>query len=216
MENVSLQIILHSGNSKSSSMEAIEFARMNDFENADIKMNEAHEELVVAQKSQTRILKRKEKIDSLNPNLIFMHAQDQLTNAKIQYDLSKELINLYEEIYNIKQFLGMDRMNNNQTMKILLVCGQGMSTSLLVQAMYMYAREGDYIESTSFEELPSVIDEYDVLLASPQIRFRIPVIERMIKPRTQIVGLMDMKAYGKLDGETIYKQAEELFKKIKH
>lgn len=216
MENTALQIILHSGNSKSSSMEAIECARMSDFESADLKMNEAHEEFVVAQKYQTKTLKRKEKVDAYNPNLIFVHAQDQLTNAKIQYDLSKELINLYEEIYQIKEFLGIERTYSQQTMKILLVCGQGMSTSLLVQAMYQYAREGNYIESTSFEELPSVIDEYDVLLASPQIRFRIPVIERMIKPRTQIVGLMDMKAYGKLDGQTIYKQAEDLFKKIKH
>lgn len=216
MNKTVLEIILHSGNSKSSSMEAVELARMNDFQDADEKMNAAYEELVQAQKSQKRVFKKEDRVDTMNPDILFMHAQDHLTNAKIQYDLSKELINLYEEIHTIKQFLGMKVTTGHQALRILLVCGQGMSTSLLVQGMYLYAHEGDYIESTSFEELTGVIDEYDVILASPQIRYRIPIIERMIKPRIQIVGLMDMKAYGKLDGEAIYKQAQDLFKKIKH
>ena len=43
-----------------------------------------------------------------------------------------------------------------------------------------------------------------------------PIVERMINPRTQIIGLMDMKSYGKLDGEAIYHQAQELYKKMKY
>ena len=55
-----------------------------------------------------------------------------------------------------------------------------------------------------------MIGDYDVVLVSPQIRYRMPVIERMMTLRTQIVGLIDMKAYGKLDGKKIYNQAKRI------
>ena len=110
----------------------------------------------------------------------------------------------------------MENFHRQRNIRVLLVCGQGMSTSLLVQSIYLYAQEGDYVESSSFEELVSVIEDYDVILLSPQIRYRMPIVERMINPRTQIIGLMDMKSYGKLDGEAIYHQAQELYKKMKY
>ena len=43
MNETSFELILHSGNSKSSSMEAIEYARQGDIQEADFKMNEAQE-----------------------------------------------------------------------------------------------------------------------------------------------------------------------------
>ncbi len=135
---------------------------------------------------------------------------------KTQLEMAKEIISLYEQVQEIKTYLGIENFQKQKNMRVLLVCGQGMSTSLLVQTMYLYADEGDYIESSSFEELVGVIGDYDVVLVSPQIRYRMPVIERMMTLRTQIVGLIDMKAYGKLDGQKIYNQAKELFMKIKH
>lgn len=216
MNETSFELILHAGNSKSSSMEAIELARQGEIGEADTKMNEAHEELVIAHKIQSKLLAKSTKVDSMQPNMLLVHAQDHLNGAATQLDLAKEIINLYEQVLEIKNYLGIENFHKQKYMRVLLVCGQGMSTSLLVQSMYLCAKEGDYIESSSFEELVGVIDEYDVIMVSPQIRYRIPIIERMMTPRTQIIGLIDMKAYGKLDGTTIYHQAEELFMKIKH
>lgn len=216
MNETSFELILHAGNSKSSSMEAIELARQGEIQEADFKMNEAHEELVLAHKIQSKLLAKSVKVDDVNPNMLLVHAQDHLCGAQTQLELAKEIINLYEQVQEIKSFLGMENFQKQKNMRVLLVCGQGMSTSLLVQSMYLYADEGDYIESSSFEELVGVIGEYDVILVSPQIRYRIPVIERMMTPRTQIIGLIDMKAYEKLNGAKIYEQAKDLFMKIKH
>ncbi|MEG0470674.1 MAG: PTS lactose/cellobiose transporter subunit IIA [Longicatena sp.] len=214
MNETSFELILHAGNSKSSSMEAIELARAGDVQEADYKINEAHEELVFAQKIHTKLLAKHQKIDESKPDMLLVHAQDHLSAAQIELDMAKEIINLHEQLQEIKRFLGMENFRKQKYVRILLVCGQGMSTSLLVQSMYLYAEEGDYIESSSFEELTGVIAEYDVILVSPQIRYRIPVIERMMTPRTQVIGLMDMKAYGKLDGRVMYEQAKSLFMKI--
>lgn len=216
MEKISVELIMHAGNSKSSSMEAIELARAGNISEADMKMNEAYEELVIAQKLQTKLLKKTSKIDSLYPDMLLVHAEDHLSGAQTQLEMSKEIINLHEQIQEIKNFLGIENFHRERNMRILLICGQGMSTSLLVQSIYFYTQEGDYVESSSFEELVGVIEDYDVILVSPQIRYRIPIIERMINPRTQIIGLMDMKAYGKLDGKSIYQQAQNLYKKIKY
>lgn len=216
MNETSFELILHAGNSKSSSMEAIELARQGEIEEADFKMNEAHEELVMAHKIQTKQLAKTVKVDTMQPSMLLVHAQDHLQGAQTQLELAKEIINLYEQVLEIKNFLGMQNFQKQRSMRVLLVCGQGMSTSLLVQSMYLCAKEGDYIESSSFEELMGIIGDYDVILVSPQIRYRIPVIERMMMPRTQIIGLIDMSAYGKLDGISIYRQAKELFIKIKH
>ena len=216
MNETSFELILHSGNSKSSSMEAIEYARQGDIQEADFKMNEAQEELLLAHKIQSKLLAKSAKVDHFNPNMLLVHAQDHLCGAQTQLEMAKEIISLYEQVQEIKTYLGIENFQKQKNMRVLLVCGQGMSTCLLVQTMYLYADEGDYIESSSFEELVGVIGDYDVVLVSPQIRYRMPVIERMMTLRTQIVGLIDMKAYGKLDGQKIYNQAKELFMKIKH
>lgn len=216
MNETSFELIVHAGNSKSSAMEAIELARQGDIQEADFKINEAHEELMIAQRLHSKMLTKYQKIEEANPDMLLVHAQDHLSAAQIQLDMAKEIINLHEQIQEIKNFLGMENFKKQKYMRVLLVCGQGMSTSLLVQSMYLHAQEGDYIESSSYEELTGVIEDYDVILVSPQIRYRIPVIERMMTPRTQIIGLMDMKAYGKLDGRIMYQQAKVLFMKINH
>ncbi|MBS5987897.1 hypothetical protein [Clostridium paraputrificum] len=216
MNEMNFELILHAGSSKSSIMEAIELARQGEFKEADYKINEAHKELTDAYKIQKKILNKSSKADNININMLSVHAQDQLNSAQIQIGLGEEIINLYEQVQQIKNYLGIQNFESQKYMKVLLVCGQGMSTSLLVQNMYFYANEGDYIESSSFEDITSVIEDYDVILISPQIRYRRPVIERMMNPKKQISGLIDMTAYGKMDGKSIYEQAQRLFHEIKN
>ena len=71
MNETSFELILHSGNSKSSSMEAIEYARQGDIQEADFKMNEAQEELLLAHKIQSKLLAKSAKVDHFNPNIAF-------------------------------------------------------------------------------------------------------------------------------------------------
>ena len=122
-------------------------------------MNEAQEELLLAHKIQSKLLAKKCKSRPFNPNMLLVHAQDHLCGAQTQLEMAKEIISLYEQVQEIKHISIENFKTKN--MRVLLVCGQGMSTSLLVQTMYLYTDEGDYIESSSFEELVGVIGDYD-------------------------------------------------------
>ena len=66
MNEISFELILHSGNSKSSSMESIELARQGEFQLSDEKINEAQEELVLAHKIHTKLLVKSGKTTTTN------------------------------------------------------------------------------------------------------------------------------------------------------
>ena len=81
--------------------------------------------------------------------------------------------------------------------KILLVCSAGMSTSLLVNKMNNAAKE--FGEEVSIEALPvsecsSKIDEVDIVLLGPQVRFQKPVVEKLANGRIP-VEVIDMRLY---------------------
>ena len=89
--------------------------------------------------------------------------------------------------------------------KILLVCSAGMSTSLLVNKMNNAAKE--FGEEVSIEALPvsecsSKIDEVDIVLLGPQVRFQKPVVEKLANGRIP-VEVIDMRLYGIMDGKSI-------------
>ena len=89
--------------------------------------------------------------------------------------------------------------------KILLVCSAGMSTSLLVNKMNNAAKE--FGEEVSIEALPvsecsSKIDEVDIVLLGPQVRFQKPVVEKLANGRIP-VEVIDLRLYGIMDGKSI-------------
>ena len=91
--------------------------------------------------------------------------------------------------------------------KILLVCSAGMSTSLLVNKMNNAAKE--FGEEVSIEALPvsecsSKINDVDIVLLGPQVRFQKPVVEKLANGRIP-VEVIDMRLYGIMDGKTILK-----------
>lgn len=95
-------------------------------------------------------------------------------------------------------------------MKVLLVCAQGMSTSLLASNMVRHGDPGDVVDSAAVAEVERVIDAYDVVLLAPQVRFQLAPIERVAAARGKPIGIMDAKAYGMLDGEAAMDQARAL------
>ena len=59
--------------------------------------------------------------------------------------------------------------------KILLLCAAGMSTSILVNKMKEAANKNGIevqIEAVSLENFENKINEYDIFLLGPQVRFK--------------------------------------------
>lgn len=96
--------------------------------------------------------------------------------------------------------------------KILLVCSAGMSTSMLVKKMQETADiEGkDYeIEALALSEAETKIDDVNVILLGPQVRFQKAQVEKVANGKVP-VDVIDMQQYGMMDGESVLKHAESL------
>ncbi|MDF1509408.1 PTS sugar transporter subunit IIB [Robertmurraya sp. DFI.2.37] len=96
--------------------------------------------------------------------------------------------------------------------KILLVCAAGMSTSLLVNKMKeAAANKGEEIDifALPISEASSVVDEVDVVLLGPQVRYQKAQVDSLVKGRVP-VEVIDMRAYGMMDGEKVLNRAFEL------
>lgn len=95
--------------------------------------------------------------------------------------------------------------------KIFLLCSAGMSTSLLVNKMKEVAESKGYeydISATSLANLKDIKDKADVILLGPQVRFD---EDRVKKEAENVpVSVVDMAAYGMMDGEKVLDQAREL------
>lgn len=96
-------------------------------------------------------------------------------------------------------------------MKVLLVCSIGMSTSLLTNSMRRVAGADETIEASSYDELEGAAERFDVVLLGPQIRFRLSEAVAKLAPLGKPVAVIDMRAYGIMDGVAVMAQARELF-----
>ena len=97
-------------------------------------------------------------------------------------------------------------------MKILLACSAGMSTSLLVNKMIDASKaEGrdDKIWAVGQAELDNAMQEADVLLLGPQMRF----LKSKIEPKAAELNLnfdvIPATLYGRVDGKAVLDFAEE-------
>lgn len=95
-------------------------------------------------------------------------------------------------------------------MKVLLVCSAGMSTSLLMNSMRKVAEPGDEIVAVPYSEMDDVVAGYDVVLLGPQIKFRLREASEKLKPAGTPVDVIDMRAYGTMDGPKVMAQARGL------
>ena len=89
--------------------------------------------------------------------------------------------------------------------KILLVCSAGMSTSLLVNKMKDAAKSsGEEVEinALAIAECSSVINDVDIVLLGPQVRFQKTQVEKLTNGSIP-VEVIDMRQYGIMDGKGI-------------
>ncbi len=95
-------------------------------------------------------------------------------------------------------------------MNILLCCSAGMSTSLLVSKMEKVAVASGIdarIWAVSGDAVRANIDEADVLLLGPQVRFLLPEMKKVCAEKGIPVDVIDMRHYGLCNGEAVLQQA---------
>lgn len=97
VEEISFQIILYGGNGRSSAMEAIQHAKMGEFDVSEQKMQEANEEISKAHRYQTDLIQAETRGEKTEIRLLLIHAQDHLMNAMTVIDLAQEVIELHKK-----------------------------------------------------------------------------------------------------------------------
>lgn len=98
-------------------------------------------------------------------------------------------------------------------MKIILVCSAGMSTSMLVNKMKSSAEERGMeadVSAVAESQLKNNLDNLDVVLIGPQVRYLEKKIREQLGPKGIKVDIIDQMAYGMIKGDKVLDQAIEL------
>ena len=103
VQMLSFQIILHAGNAKSDSMEALLLAKKGKFEEAAKKMDAVEEAFAEAHHMQTSLLHDEANGKTTELSVILIHAQDHLMNALTVKDLAVEMIDMHQKIIRLEE-----------------------------------------------------------------------------------------------------------------
>ncbi|WP_199176351.1 PTS sugar transporter subunit IIB [Actinomyces qiguomingii] len=98
------------------------------------------------------------------------------------------------------------------TLRIMLACALGMSTSILVQRMQeaAAAQGKNYkIWAADQSSIESELGNFDVVLLGPQVRHILRKVRGVVGDAAP-VEVIDARAYGRGDGATVIAQAESL------
>ncbi|MDN5304989.1 MAG: cellobiose system component [Fusobacteriaceae bacterium] len=90
--------------------------------------------------------------------------------------------------------------------KILLLCSAGMSTSIVVRKMKQEADKRGLeveIDALGLENFHDKLNEYDVFLLGPQVRFKKNELSEVAKKYNKVVEVIDSRDYGTLNGAKI-------------
>lgn len=102
-------------------------------------------------------------------------------------------------------------------LQICLLCSAGMSTSLVVKKMQTAAQEKGIeanIWAAPASELSHQLDQSDVILLGPQVRYLLSQIKAETEQRGIPVDVIKPLDYGRLNGEGILDQAIRLLTDI--
>ncbi|NJE80967.1 PTS sugar transporter subunit IIB [Olsenella sp. SW781] len=94
--------------------------------------------------------------------------------------------------------------------KIVLICGSGMSTSLLAARMQDAADESGYpcrVSAFAASDIAELDADVSLILLGPQVRFRQKAIEAQVACPVMPI---EFSAYGRMDGAAILRNAREV------
>ena len=106
---------------------------------------------------------------------------------------------------------------SEKTIKVVLVCAAGMSSSLLEEKIRQAASasgqqmELKAVDATTISLWDYDKDTMDVILVAPQVRFKKRGIIKQSEPYGVVVEDIDTIAYGMVDGEKIFNQVLDAF-----
>lgn len=90
--------------------------------------------------------------------------------------------------------------------KILLLCSNGMSTSLMVKKMLEAAEKKGIeveIKAMGLEKFKENLDKYDVFLLGPQIKYRKAEFEKLAAEVGKKVEVINTIDYGMMKGDKV-------------
>jgi PTS system cellobiose-specific IIA component len=98
LELACFQIISSAGMAKSSYIEAIKEAKKGDFNKARLCINEGDESYTQGHSVHSKLIQKEAGDKKTNPNLLLLHAEDQLMSVETCKIIACELIESYERI----------------------------------------------------------------------------------------------------------------------
>lgn len=102
--------------------------------------------------------------------------------------------------------------------RIMLVCSAAMSTSLLVTKMRQAAIKKNIdveINAVSEADLRNHIDEIDIILLGPQVRFILNKVKEQVKSKSIPVDVINTMDYGMMNGEKVLEYALKILNEKK-
>lgn len=95
---VAFEIILHSGTARTSIHDSFKEMRENNYEEAEQLLDEANQEITLAHQSQTDLLQKYASGESINMEIIMVHAQDHLMTTMTLKEVAIEMLHLYQKV----------------------------------------------------------------------------------------------------------------------
>jgi len=96
-----------------------------------------------------------------------------------------------------------------------MYCQFGVSTNILVQSIKDAGEPDDIVDAFPVGEVNTTADKYDIILIGPQVRIHAKRIQPIADSLGVPMMIMDMIAYGRLDGKAIYDAAKKTLEDYK-
>lgn len=103
MEERIFEIIIHGGNARGMAYEALEKARVGDYDEVERLLAECKAEMTLAHNTQTKLVQDEIRGDEIKISLLLIHAQDQLMTAMAEQTLILQMIEMQKEINDLKK-----------------------------------------------------------------------------------------------------------------
>lgn len=92
---IAMMMILHAGDATNLAMQALRLIRLKKYDEALIQVEAARKKSIEAHVLQTSLLTQLMNGESVEMNLLLVHAQDHLMNSLLTIDLTEELIEIF-------------------------------------------------------------------------------------------------------------------------
>lgn len=103
MYEIAFQIIVHAGESRSLSSEAMDACENYDFEKAEELLKKANDEFLECHQIQTDLLTAEANGESSPVNIILVHSQDHLTMATMAMENANRIIKMYKKLDKLEE-----------------------------------------------------------------------------------------------------------------